>query len=120
RLSASKRPLLLLAAPRPLRCLRATGISMPRMMPRRSEQYKNKFRISAVIPTWNAGETLPRTLAELRYSASIGEVIVAACRSSDETVDCARSASARVVVAPQGRGSQLAAGAAPASRDWAL
>src|SRR6516165_6137833 len=34
RLSDSKRPLALLAAPRPLRCLRATGISMPGIMPR--------------------------------------------------------------------------------------
>src|SRR5215471_9062400 len=120
RFSASKRPLSLLAAPRPLRCLRATGISMFRMMPLRPEQYKNKFRISAVIPTLNAGETLPETLAELRNSASIGEVIVADGGSSDETVDCARSASARVVVAPQGRGAQLAAGAAAGSGDWLL
>jgi len=93
---------------------------MLRMMPLRPEHYKNKFRISAVIPTLNAGETLPETLAELRNSASIGEVIVADGGSSDETVDCARSASARVVVAPQGRGAQLAAGAAAASGDWLL
>jgi hypothetical protein len=42
--SASNRPLALLAAPRPLRCLRATGISIPGMMPRLWEHYKNDFQ----------------------------------------------------------------------------
>jgi len=93
---------------------------MPGMMHLRPEHYKNKFRISAVIPTLNAGETLPETLAELRNSASISEVIVADGGSSDETIDCARSASARVVVAPRGRGGQLAAGAAAACGNWLL
>src|ERR1700739_4373955 len=43
RFSASKRPLALLAAPRPLRCPWATGISMAGMMPPPREQYKNDF-----------------------------------------------------------------------------
>jgi rSAM/selenodomain-associated transferase 2 len=74
--------------------------------------------ISAVVPTFNAAETLAETLGALRSAASIGEVIVADGGSSDETVACARSAGARVIVAPRGRGGQLAAGAAAASGDW--
>jgi rSAM/selenodomain-associated transferase 2 len=79
---------------------------------------QERIWISAVIPTFNAAETLPETLAALRGATSIGEVIVADGGSSDETVDCARSAAARVVVAPRGRGGQVAAGAAAASGDW--
>jgi rSAM/selenodomain-associated transferase 2 len=74
--------------------------------------------ISAVIPTYNATETLPETLATLRGSALIDEVIVADGGSSDKTIDCAISAGARVIAAPRGRGNQLAAGAAAASGNW--
>jgi rSAM/selenodomain-associated transferase 2 len=81
---------------------------------------QERISISAVIPTFNAGETLPKTLAALRDLASIGEVVVADGGSSDETADCARSAGARVVAAPRGRGGQLAAGAAAASGEWLL
>ena len=79
---------------------------------------QEQISISAVIPTFNAAETLPEALAALRSSALIGEVIVADGGSSDETIDCAISADARVIVAPRGRGGQLAAGAAAASSDW--
>jgi rSAM/selenodomain-associated transferase 2 len=79
---------------------------------------QERISLSVVIPTFNAGETLPEALAALRGSALIGEVIVADGGSSDESADCARSAGARVVVAPRGRGGQLAAGAAAASGDW--
>ena len=77
-------------------------------------------QISAVIPTLNAASTLSGTLAELRISPLVREVIVADGGSSDETVACAGSAGARVTAAPRGRGSQLAAGAAAASGDWLL
>ena len=40
--------------------------------------------------------------------------------SSDETVPIARTAGARVITAPRGRGIQLGAGAAAASGDWLL
>jgi rSAM/selenodomain-associated transferase 2 len=76
--------------------------------------------LSVVIPTLNAAETLPDMLAELGRSALIREVVVADGGSSDVTVSGARSAGARVVAAPPGRGSQLAAGAAAASSDWLL
>jgi rSAM/selenodomain-associated transferase 2 len=79
---------------------------------------QERILISVVIPTFNAVETLPETLAALRSSAVIGEVIVADGGSSDETTDCAISADARVIVASRGRGGQLATGATAASGDW--
>jgi len=72
------------------------------------------------MPTLNAARTLPATLAILRGAASIREVIVADGGSSDETIVQARSAGARVTLAPRGRGSQLAAGAAAAAGDWLM
>jgi rSAM/selenodomain-associated transferase 2 len=56
----------------------------------------------------------------LRGAASVCEVIVADGGSSDETIARARSPGARVILAPAGRGSQLAAGAAAAAGDWLL
>ena len=50
----------------------------------------------------------------------VREIIIADGRSSDETLACAGSAGARIVAAPRGRGSQLAAAAAVASGDWLL
>src|SRR5271167_241562 len=120
RCSASKRPLSLLAAPRPLRCLRVTGISMTGIMPRAMGTLQEHLSISAVIPTFNAAATLTQTLAALSSSATVREVIVADGGSSDETVACAGSAGARVIAAPRGRGGQLAAGAAVASSYWLL
>ncbi len=73
-----------------------------------------------MIPTWNAAGTLPASLAALREATIVREVIVADAGSSDDTAAHARAAGARVIVAPRGRGSQLAAGAAAAAGDWLL
>jgi rSAM/selenodomain-associated transferase 2 len=81
---------------------------------------QERFSVSAVIPTWNAAGTLPATLATLRGATIVREVIVADGSSSDETAAQARAAGARIVVAPRGRGSQLAAGAVAAAGDWLL
>src|SRR5438445_8168390 len=81
---------------------------------------QERFSLSAVIPTRNAARTLPANLAALRGAGIVREVIVADGGSSDETAAHARAAGARVVVAPRGRGSQLAAGAAAATGDWLL
>jgi len=81
---------------------------------------QERFFISVVIPTLNAAGTLSGTLAALRASPIVGEVIVADGGSSDETVACAASAGVRVIATPRGRGGQLAAGAAAASYDWLL
>jgi len=66
-----------------------------------------------------AGE-LPATLAAVAGGRPIGEIIVADGGSADETVAIARAAGARIVIAPRGRGTQLAVGAAAASGDWLL
>lgn len=63
-----------------------------------------------MILTLNAAESLPATLAALR-PAQISEIVLADGGSRDDTVAIARSAGARVVSAPPGRGVQLAAGA---------
>jgi rSAM/selenodomain-associated transferase 2 len=89
------------------------------MMPRYQEQYKNES-LAVVIPTLNAAGTLPETLAALGGSGIVGEVVVTDGGSSDATGEAARSAGARLVTAPCGRGSQLAAGAAAAAGDWLL
>ena len=52
--------------------------------------------------------------------ALIGEIIVVDGGSRDATVAIARAAGARVIEAPRGRGTQLAAGAAAARGDWLL
>src|SRR3954447_23437108 len=118
RFSSSKRPLSLLAAPRPLRALTMPGISMPLIMGAGCERFKNMF--SVIIPTLNAAEDLPATLAGLTGSTLVGEILVADGGSRDDTVVTAKTAGAHVVQAERGRGPQLAAGAAAATGDWLL
>ena len=76
--------------------------------------------VSVVIPTLDAASELPATLAALADARLVGEIIVADGGSSDDTVAVAQAAGARIVSAPRGRGTQLAAGAAAASGDWLL
>ena len=72
--------------------------------------------VTIIIPTLNAAAALGPTLA-----ACAGfPVLVADGGSTDGTPDLARQAGARVVAAPRGRGTQLAAGAAAATTDWLL
>lgn len=75
--------------------------------------------LSVVIPTWQAADTLGRTLASLAGGPA-GEVVVADGGSGDATRAIAMRAGARVIEAPRGRGTQLAAGAAAAAGDWLL
>lgn len=79
--------------------------------------------LSIVIPTLNAGVTLPRTLSALVPGAIDGlvkEVIIADGGSGDATVEIADAAGATLISAERGRGCQLAAGAAEARGDWLL
>jgi len=85
--------------------------------------------LSVIIPTLDAAASLPATLASLAAGASaIGyELIVVDGGSRDATVAIMRDATVaigaavrRVVTAPRGRGSQLAAGAAVAQGAWFL
>ena len=81
---------------------------------------QERFSISGVIPTLNEAATLPEALAVLGRAAIVREVLVTDGGSTDGTTSLAEAAGARVVAAPRGRGSQLAAGAAAASGDWLL
>jgi rSAM/selenodomain-associated transferase 2 len=75
------------------------------------------MKISAIIPTLNAALTLPAALAAL---GPVAEIVVADGGSEDQTVSIGRDAGAVVVIAPRGRGRQLAAGIASASGVWLL
>ncbi len=75
------------------------------------------MRISAVVPALNAAEQLPSCLEAL---TAADEIVVVDGGSTDCTRLIARQAGARLIEAPRGRGSQLAAGAAAASGDVLL
>jgi rSAM/selenodomain-associated transferase 2 len=74
--------------------------------------------LTAVLPTLNAAATLPATLAALR--GGLGATVIADGGSMDGTAALAAGAGARVVMAPRGRGSQLAAGIAAVETPWIL
>ena len=79
--------------------------------------------LSVIIPTLEAGATLPATLAALAEGRAAGllrEVVVVDGGSADATLTLAQAAGARVVAAPRGRGIQLATGGAVAEGDWLL
>ena len=72
-----------------------------------------------MIPALNAADTLPATLETL-HMAPVKEIVVVDGDSSDGTSAAAEAVGARVVSAPRGRGTQLAAGAAAATGEWLL
>jgi rSAM/selenodomain-associated transferase 2 len=74
--------------------------------------------LSVVIPTLDAAVPLPAALAALLGAPD--EVVVADGGSFDGTPELAERLGARVVIAPRGRGAQLAAGIAAARGDWLL
>lgn len=77
--------------------------------------------LSIILPTLDAAAHLPAALDSLdegRRAGLLREVLVADGGSRDETCAVARAWGARVIAAPQGRGAQLATGAAAASGDW--
>ena len=75
--------------------------------------------LTIVIPTLDAAASLPGTLAACAEFEG-AERIVADGGSTDGTPAIAAAEGARVVTAPRGRGSQLAAGAAAAGGAWLL
>ncbi len=70
--------------------------------------------VSVVIPALDEAAALPRLLDAVRGA---DEIVVVDGGSRDDTVAVAEAGGARVVVAPRGRGTQLAAGAAAARGD---
>jgi rSAM/selenodomain-associated transferase 2 len=70
-----------------------------------------------IVPTLNAAATIEPALASAGFA---GEKVVVDGGSRDGTVAIAQAAGARVIPAPRGRGSQLAAGAAAARGEWLL
>ncbi len=79
--------------------------------------------LSVIIPTLNAEQTLPRTLACLVPAAVAGlvrEVVIADGGSQDHTSMIADDTGANFLNTPPGRGAQLRAGAARARHDWLL
>ena len=73
--------------------------------------------LTVVIPTFNAADTLPRTVNALGEGL---ELIVADGGSQDGTVEIAARLGAKVIAAARGRGSQLIAGAGAAQGPWLL
>lgn len=73
--------------------------------------------VSVVIPVLNGAQSLPGTLSAL---GTVAEVLIADGGSTDTTRDVAGTLGARVIAAPRGRGPQLVAGVAAATRDWLL
>lgn len=79
--------------------------------------------VSVIIPTFNAAQRLPATLAALApasISGLVREVIVSDGGSSDETAAIAEAAGAHLVAGEKGRGAQLARGAAASRGEWLL
>jgi rSAM/selenodomain-associated transferase 2 len=73
--------------------------------------------LSIIIPTLNAAPFLPATLVALGAG---NEVIVVDGNSTDGTREQAAASGARVLTAPRGRGTQIAAGIAAATHPWLL
>ncbi|HSF96811.1 MAG TPA: TIGR04283 family arsenosugar biosynthesis glycosyltransferase [Thermohalobaculum sp.] len=79
--------------------------------------------VSVVIPTWQAANSIGPCLAALTeglMEGLIAELILADGGSDDAIAEIAEAAGARLVVAPRGRGRQLAAGAEAARGAWLL
>lgn len=82
-----------------------------------------RARLSVVIPTLNAGESLPDCLLRLMpgiEAALIRELILSDGGSTDATLQIADDAGAEIVTGPPSRGGQLRRGVAKATGEWLL
>ncbi len=79
--------------------------------------------ITVVLPTLDSERGLVGALGALIPAAAAGvvsQVVVADGGSTDKTIAIADELGCDIVSAPRGRGTQLAAGAAPARQPWLL
>lgn len=78
--------------------------------------------VSVLVPAWNEAprlrENLPPLLEQVRLAQEPVELIVADGESADDTAQIARDLGANVVVAPRGRGTQLATAAQASTGQW--
>ena len=88
--------------------------------PPRAQEGRSEERVSVIIPTLNAADTLAGLVEQLQTPRIVKEIIIVDGGSSDGSVSVARAAGARVIAAPRGRGVQLAAGAGAAEGNWLL
>ena len=80
-----------------------------------------KPELSVVVPALDEAQALPPLLRQIAGQQQIRlEVIVADGGSADGTVGIARSAGAKVIMAPRGRAAQMNAGAGQATADFLL
>ncbi len=79
--------------------------------------------LAAVVIARDAGARIGAcldALTEARVAGLIGDVVVSDGGSSDDTIAISKAKGARTISKAQGRGGQLAAGAAAAQGDWLL
>ncbi len=83
-------------------------------------EFTSGEKISAIIPTLNEEESLPRLLSQV--CGKVEEVIVVDGGSSDGTVEAARHFPVKVILSARGRAFQMNTGASAASGDllWFL
>ena len=112
-------PVSLLAAPRPLRGFMVPGISMGRIMARQMRTNQEQIASPWSSRRLNAAARIAGDAGRARRAAQSARSSspMAAPPTIPSTI--ARAAGARVVAAPRGRGTQLAAGAAARCGDLA-
>tara|TARA_B100000686_G_scaffold340592_1_gene416529 strand:+ start:947 stop:1660 length:714 start_codon:yes stop_codon:yes gene_type:complete len=74
--------------------------------------------LSVIIPTLNESSHLRQCLKSVAGVAE--EIIIVDGGSSDNTLSIAKKHGCQIIVTPPGRGQQLAAGAAAATKQWLL
>lgn len=79
---------------------------------------KNVIKISVIIPTLNASDSVLRTIKSVQFAAD--EVIVIDGGSTDGSAQIAKDAGAKVIQTGRGRGLQLSVGANAATNDHML
>src|SRR5437879_859689 len=86
----------------------------------RAEQEKSsvvKMRVSIIVPTLNEEAHIVENIRSLQQLSGEKEIIVVDGGSTDQTITLVSAQNVRVLEAPQGRGTQLHAGALASEGD---